>query len=124
MSNVSSREILEEFKQSKIGITGIAILTILVGVSISATIFIPVETFQEWNNPGSWIQYPKTAIPVWVNYFPIEKIPEHKILDSPVVDFNKNQDISVNSHKFGINSSGLITEIWNNGLPEYCDSNS
>ena len=103
MSNVSSREILEEFKQSKIGITGIAILVILVGISITAAIFIPVETFQEWNNPGSWIQYPKTSIPVWVNYFPIEKIPEHKILDSPVIDFNKNQDISVSSHKFGIN---------------------
>ena len=36
---------------------------------------IPVETFQEWNNPGSWISNPKAAFPkiIWVNVFMTEK---------------------------------------------------
>ena len=103
MSSVSSGEIIDEFKHSMIGIIGIAILAILVGISITAAIFIPVETFQDWNNPGSWIEYPKTSIPVWVNWFPIEKIPEHKILDSPIRDITKNENIAASSHKFGFN---------------------
>ena len=102
MSSVSSREILLEFRRSKIGLVGIGILVILVGISISAIVFIPVETFQDWNNPGSWISFPKTSIPAWVNWFPIEKIPEHKILDSPISEFEKNENIVVSSHKFGL----------------------
>ena len=102
MSSVSSGEIIDEFKHSMIGIIGIAILVILIGISVAAAIFIPVETFQDWNNPGSWIEYPKTSIPVWVNWLPIEKIPEHKILDSPITGFTKNENIAVSSHKFGL----------------------
>ena len=103
MSSVSSREILLEFKRSKIGLVGIGILIILIGISVSALVFIPVETFQEWNNPSSWISFPKTSIPIWINWLPIEKIPEHKILDSPITDFEKSENILVSSHKFGIN---------------------
>ena len=52
------------------GIAGITILSILnFNVNFYNGIAIPIETFQEWNNPGSWITYPKTAIPVWVNLF-------------------------------------------------------
>ena len=76
MSSVSSREIVFEFKRSRIGLVGITILAILVGISVSAIVLIPVETFQEWNNPGSWISFPKTSIPVWVNWFPIENLQE------------------------------------------------
>ena len=36
-------------------------------------IVIPVETFKEWNNPSSWISYPKVAIPARVNLFLNEK---------------------------------------------------
>ena len=103
MSSVSSRDILLEFKRSKIGLVGIGILAILIGISISAIVFIPLETFQEWNNPGSWISFPKTSIPVWVNWFPIEKIPEHKILEPANTEFGREGDIVVSSHKFGMN---------------------
>ncbi|RNJ79949.1 MAG: ABC transporter permease [Nitrosopumilus sp. H8] len=65
------------------GIAGLAILAALIAVSVIAVLTIPVETFQEWNNPQSWISYPKVAVPVWVNLFLTEKIPEHRILDSP-----------------------------------------
>jgi peptide/nickel transport system permease protein len=103
MSAVSVSEIKQEFLRSKIGLAGIGILVILILVSIFAAIIIPVETFQEWNNPSSWISFPKTAIPVWVNLVLLEKIPEHKIIDEPQKKIMKLNDVSVVSHQFNVN---------------------
>ena len=83
--------------------TGIIILSVLIGISIVAVITIPVETFQEWNNPGSWISYPKVAVPIWVNYLTTEKIPEHKIFDSPNIQTKSKGEIQLTSHQFGVN---------------------
>lgn len=103
MSSITPNEIKEEFFKNKIGIAGIVILSILILTSIIAVIIIPVETFKEWNNPGSWISYPKVAIPVWVNLFLSDKIPEHKILNSPNVNYDNVKDMSITYHQFGIN---------------------
>jgi len=73
----SSKEIWEEFKHSKIGISGIVILVILFLLSIIAFVTIPLDNFKNWNDPSSWLAYPKSAAPSWVNYFQSEKIPEH-----------------------------------------------
>ncbi|MCA9828255.1 MAG: ABC transporter permease [Nitrosopumilus sp.] len=101
MSNITSLEIKEEFFKNKIGIAGICILMILVTVSIITVVAIPVETFQEWNNPKSWISYPKIAIPVWVNMFMIDKIPEHMILEKPDIQNTYQDEVSLTSHRFG-----------------------
>jgi peptide/nickel transport system permease protein len=101
MSNVSSSEIKREFVRSKIGLIGIGILASLVILSVLAAITIPIDTFKQWNNPGSWLSYPKTSVPVWVNYFMSEKIPEHLILDKPAI-ITKEDIISLASHQFGI----------------------
>ena len=103
MSSITPQEIKQEFLKSKIGIVGITILGILIATSIIAIIAIPVETFQEWNNPGNWISYPKVAIPIWVNIFMTEKIPEHKILENPNIQTNSEGEIMLLSHKFGVN---------------------
>ncbi|WP_299292238.1 ABC transporter permease [Nitrosopumilus sp.] len=103
MSSISPQEIKQEFIRSKIGIAGISILIILVSISLIAITVIPVETFQEWNNPGNWISYPKVAVPAWVNYFQSEKIPEHQILDSPVISNRVQGEIIQTSHQFGVN---------------------
>ena len=103
MSSITPQEIKQEFLKSKIGIVGITILGILIATSIIAIIAIPVETFQEWNNPGNWISYPKVAIPIWVNIFMTEKIPEHKILENPNIQTNSEGEIMLSSHKFGVN---------------------
>ena len=103
MSSITPQEIKQEFLKSKIGIVGITILGILIATSIIAIIAIPVETFQEWNNPGNWISYPKVAIPIWVNLFMTEKIPEHKILENPNIQTNSEGEIMLSSHKFGVN---------------------
>ncbi len=86
MSNITPHEIKQEFIKSRIRIIGITILSILVITSVIAIISIPIETFQEWNNPGNWISNPKVAIPIWVNMFMVEKIPEHKILENPNIE--------------------------------------
>ena len=103
MSNITPQEIKKEFFKSKMGIAGIAILTILILTSIITIIIIPIETFQEWNNPESWITYPKTAIPVWVNLFLTEKIPEHKILLEPNIETAFNDEINLSSYQFNLN---------------------
>jgi len=101
--SISPQDIKNEFLKSKMGMTGIGILTILISISIIAIIAIPSETFSEWNNPSSWISYPRVAIPGWVNLFLIEKIPEHKILDDPIEKVKTSGDISLISHQFGFN---------------------
>ncbi len=103
MSSISPQEIKQGFLKSKMGIAGVAILGTLILISIIAVVAIPVETFQEWNNPGNWISYPKVAIPIWVNFFNIEKIPEHKILENPNIQINSNGEVFLNSHQFGMN---------------------
>jgi peptide/nickel transport system permease protein len=85
------------------GIAGVSILSALILISIIAVITIPSETFSEWNNPSSWISYPKVAIPGWVNLFLVEKIPEHKILETPIEKIETSGNISLVSHQFGFN---------------------
>ncbi|GBF24393.1 hypothetical protein MnTg01_00732 [archaeon MnTg01] len=103
MSSVSFSEVKHEFVRSKTGIAGIGILVVLVSISIGTAIIFPAETFQQWNNPQSWLSYPKTAMPLWVNLFMFEKIPEHKILDEPNVKIQTVGEISVVSHQFNVN---------------------
>jgi len=103
LSSVSFSEVKHEFVRSKTGIAGIGILVVLVSISIGTAIIFPVETFQQWNNPQSWLSYPKTAMPLWVNLFMFEKIPEHKILAEPNVRTQTVGEISVVSHQFNVN---------------------
>jgi len=101
MSDVSSSDIKREFVRSKIGLIGIGILASLVILSMIAIITIPIDTFKQWNNPGSWISYPKATMPIWVNYFLEDKIPEHVIIENPSA-ITKKDVISVTSHQFAI----------------------
>jgi len=103
MSGITPHEIKEEFLKSKMGIAGITILSILVLTSMVAILVIPVETLKEWNNPGNWISNPKVAIPIWVNIFMAEKIPEHKILKNPQIQRISDNEVELLSHQFGLN---------------------
>jgi peptide/nickel transport system permease protein len=101
--SISPQQIKREFARSKMGIAGVTILATLVIISIVTVVAIPSETFSEWNNPGSWLSYPKVAIPGWVNLFLVEKIPEHKILETPIEEIKTSGNISLISHQFGFN---------------------
>ena len=105
MSNVTSNEIRHELLHSKLGIAGIGILTILVLISGIAIVIIPLDTFKEWNNPSSWLTYPKTSVPAWVNNFQSEKIPEHRILEGTSSESQNVGDLYVHTEQFKFNYS-------------------
>ncbi len=100
MSSATPQEIRAEFARSRIGMAGVAILAGLAATSILAVAVIPAETLKEWNDPSSWLGYPKAAVPAWVNAFLGEKIPEHKILDSPEVLSDRRGGVTLSSHQF------------------------
>jgi peptide/nickel transport system permease protein len=103
MSFISANDLKSEFAKSKIGIVGIGILFVLVLVSVVAIVTIPLETFQEWNNPSEWIDLPKTSIPIWVNVLSTQKIPEHKTIPSPsVIYVHDAKDVRVTTHQFDV----------------------
>jgi peptide/nickel transport system permease protein len=101
MSSIDSSELKREFIKSKTGLIGIAILSSLFIVSLIAATTIPIDTFKQWNNPNNWISYPKATMPIWVNYFLEDKIPEHVIIENPSA-ITKKDVISVTSHQFTI----------------------
>ncbi|HJU14696.1 MAG TPA: ABC transporter permease [Candidatus Nitrosotalea sp.] len=78
--SLSSKEVWREFAGNRIALAGLGILSVLICMSAIAFLTIPVETFRQWNDPSSWLEFPKSAEPSWVNFFLSEKIPEHSIL--------------------------------------------
>ena len=101
-SSATAREIGRELLGSRMGVAGIAILVILVATSAAAVALIPADTFREWNNPGSWILYPKAASPAWTNAFAAQKVPEHLILEP--IDARAGPDGAawLSSHRFAL----------------------
>ena len=101
MNDVFSSDLVKEFTKNKMGLAGIGILLALVMISLIAAVTIPIDTFKQWNNPSNWITYPKTSMPIWINYFVTDKIPEHVIIENPSM-ISKEGEISVISHQFEI----------------------
>ena len=79
------RDTWREILSSRMGAAGVVILAALIITSAATIVAIPVETLQEWNNPKSWISYPKAAVPAWTNAILPQKIPEHMMFDDPAV---------------------------------------
>ena len=102
MSAVPLNEIGQEFVRNKIGLVGIGILATLFIISAIAALTIPLETLKTWNNPESWLEFPKTALPVWVNLFLSEKIPEHKILTSSEDSLQSIEELTIFSQQFSV----------------------
>ena len=100
-SGIKHKKLKKEFLKSKLGLTGVFILSGLILVSIITISVIPSSTFQEWNNPEKWISYPKTSVPSWVNFLSSDKIPEHKIINAEVFQSQEN-GIFLTSQQFGV----------------------
>jgi peptide/nickel transport system permease protein len=102
MSTTPLNEIGQEFVRNKIGLVGVGILAALVIISVTAMLTIPLETLKTWNNPESWLGFPKIALPAWVNLFLSEKIPEHQILSSSQDSLQSIEEISAFSQEFSV----------------------
>jgi peptide/nickel transport system permease protein len=96
-------EIWREFKRSRTGLAGLIVLAALIVTSIVAVATIPIETFQQWQNPAQWTNNPKTAMPAWMNNFFATKLPEHQILRDPEVIETSEGGLRTVSHKFTFN---------------------
>lgn len=102
MGGSTYSEIRREFGRSRMGIVGIIMLAMLAAASLAALAAIPSETLHQWNNPERWLEYPKTAMPAWINLFTAEKIPEHLIMESPYTAWATSGGISLESHLFEV----------------------
>ena len=64
---VTRSEILAKFLHSKGGMAGACILFLLIATSIYAVVAVPLSTYNKWNDPIYWQDYPKTVPPEWSN---------------------------------------------------------
>ncbi len=107
--SLSPKEIWKEFASNNIALVGMGIIATLFCISIIAFIAVPFETFREWNDPSSWLAYPKSALPAWINYFLPEKIPEHLIL--------KPQEYNQESHGISAVTDVFVVDYEYNSFP-------
>ena len=75
---------LKEVLRYPTAVAGVIIIMMLIGVSIYAVIAIPYnKAVLLWRgNEADWYQNPKTAAPIWYNWFSKEKLPETLVLES------------------------------------------
>jgi peptide/nickel transport system permease protein len=101
---LSASGILREFKRSKIGLTGVAILFGLILMTIYAVAAIPLNSFTQWNNPNFWIDLPQSAKPAWVNLLG-PKMPEHTIMTAKDAAKSTSVDTgaSIVTHSYTVN---------------------
>ncbi|MBI5698276.1 MAG: ABC transporter permease, partial [Thaumarchaeota archaeon] len=102
---MNGSEIKSSFAKSKMGLIGLGMLVCLVLVSALTITLIPLDTYKQWNNPASWTEFPKSALPIWVNWFSEKKIPEHKIIDEPITILKKGKSESATIQRFYIDYS-------------------
>ena len=78
------KEQLKELFQYKHAIVGMGILLVLIGISIYTVIAIPYQqaTYLWRGGEGIWLDYPRNAMPSWINIFLSKKLPETIILDT------------------------------------------
>lgn len=102
----SKSDIIRGFRSSKLGQTGIIILTLLVGISIYTVTSVPLTSFRQWNSPSYWVDYPASAAPAWTNlglFGPTAAV--HTILTSESGEVSKQTDrgIYIVSSSFSTN---------------------
>lgn len=72
---------LRRILHTKAALVGFSIIGILAAMTIYALVAVPLESFSQWNDPGFWIDYPKSAAPSWINLMlPEGNLPNHMIL--------------------------------------------
>jgi peptide/nickel transport system permease protein len=73
--------LLRRILHTKAALVGFSIIGILAAMTIYALVAVPLESFSQWNDPGFWINYPKSAAPSWINLMlPEGNLPNHMIL--------------------------------------------
>jgi peptide/nickel transport system permease protein len=100
---LSGSEIAREFRRSKSGLLGAAILAGLLLMTVYSVVAIPLESFRQWNNPNFWIDQPKAAAPAWTNLFGAG-LPEHIIMrmDDAQVSESSEDGVRTVTHSYSV----------------------
>ena len=101
---LSTSGIIKEFKRSKSGLAGVAILFGLIVMTFYAIALIPLNSFTQWNNPNFWIDLPKSAMPAWVNLVG-PKMPEHIVMTAKDAAGSASVDegVRIVTHSYTVN---------------------
>lgn len=70
-----------ELLRSAQGVAGLCVLSALAIVSALTALAVPFETLSDWNDPGAWLGYPKSAMPAWANALQAERAAEHLVVE-------------------------------------------
>ncbi|MCS7110882.1 MAG: ABC transporter permease [Ignisphaera sp.] len=86
--------LLKELLMYKSALVGITIIASLIILSLYAVITAPYgEVTRKWSSIDPWEDFPKNAMPSWVNIFIGRKLPETIVLDSRKVEPSTNKTI-------------------------------
>jgi peptide/nickel transport system permease protein len=106
VSGTSSKgEIIREFRRSKSGLAGAAMLLGLILMTLYSVAAVPLESFRQWNNPNFWIDQPKAAAPAWTNIGLGQKVPEHIVMTAKDAAVSSSVDGGVRTvvHSYTVN---------------------
>jgi peptide/nickel transport system permease protein len=101
---ISRSDVVREFRHSKSGLAGVAILLGLIFMTIYAAATIPLESLRQWNNPTFWIDLPESAAPAWTNVLG-PKLPAHIVLTArdAAVSSSAEGSLRTVTHSYNIN---------------------
>ncbi|NLM97305.1 MAG: ABC transporter permease, partial [Halanaerobiaceae bacterium] len=89
-------EFWQEFKQVKYGITGLVLLMVFILLVILETYIIPFsEAGKRWNDISYWKDNPRSAAPVWINWFSSEKSAVHEFLTEPEMNVTETPQFKI-----------------------------
>lgn len=100
---------LKEIFRYPTAVAGVVIILLLIGVSIYTIITIPYgKAVLLWRgNEADWYKNPKTAAPVWYNWFLKDKLPETLVLTTSDEEVTKEvretQEGSITTYTFPVN---------------------
>lgn len=77
-------EFVSQFKQSKAGMLGLALIVIFILLSVYVVIAYPYQEVVKWNDVREWSNNPPTAPPFWAKVFSGRDLPETQVLNGSV----------------------------------------
>ena len=94
---------IKEMLGTKSGKIGVFILIFLTLFSLMVPFYAPFDVIEMWNNPKAWVDYPKCAAPVWVEWFTHKKLPKTQVFEPGSKNIYKDSKVL----------GGVYKVIWN-----------
>lgn len=92
----SVSEFWQEFKQVRYGVMGLVLLIIIILMVILESFIIPFpEAGKKWSDISYWKDNPRSAAPVWINWFSSKKSAVHEFLSEPVLNITETPQFQI-----------------------------